>query len=543
MGVYSQPSERQEANSGLYITKSTFNVAQTGTGGTTSAPITSFGTPVCMVSTGVRSRKRSFGLIENGQPSQGGFMKRSVLNLFCAALFAATLAAGSAWADTVLHSFAGTPDGANPYGTPINDKYGNLYGTTLNGGAKGLGTVFVLCAPRAAGADIFPCTPPIAAWTEHVLYSFRGVASADGANPYSTLVFNSLYAGRDFTLYGTTFNGGGKGSDCDSSTGSVVGCGTVFELCAPSNFGGCGGVNAWTETVLHSFTAGTDGSHPFAGLITDKASDLFGTTVYGGSLGSCNGPSGGNEHCGTVFELKGSGLWTFPETIVHRFPGGTADGANPYGALCCNTIFAIPYFYGTTVNGGTGNAGAGEGVVYQVQNVAGFPETILYDLCTVPACADGANPYADVIFDSSGHLYSTTKYGGPGSGIGGTGGGIAFELTPAGPPWAETVLYSFLGGAGDGGNPTAGPLFDSSGHLYGTTLYGLACAALCGEVYKLTPAGPPWAETIRWTFLGTPDGEEPWGGVALDTPVSPTKQYGTTTIGGTSNNGTVYSQP
>ncbi len=104
-----------------------------------------------------------------------------------------------------------------------------------------------------------------------MLYSFKGLTSTDGANPYSTLVFNGLYAGRAFTLYGTTYNGGNP-QTCPAN-GVVQGCGTVFELCAPSNYGGCGGVNTWKEKVLYRFLGGKDGAHPFAGLITDKASD------------------------------------------------------------------------------------------------------------------------------------------------------------------------------------------------------------------------------------------------------------------------------
>lgn len=459
-------------------------------------------------------------------------MKKWVLKLFCGAVFAATLVSASAWgADTVLYNFAVSPDGNASYSTPINDKYGNLYGTSSQGGAHGHGAVWVLCAPGVSGPDLFPCTASLPNWTEFVLYSFKGLSSNDGATPYGALRFNGLYAGREFTLYGTTYNGGNPNS-CATS-GKVVGCGIVFELCAPSNHGGCGGVNTWKEHVLHRFLGGKDGAHPFAGLITDKASDLFGTTVYGGGMGSCIPSGTTNQFCGTVFKLKGQSPWTFPEIIMHRFKGGTTDGANPYAALCCNTIYAVPFLYGTALNDGAHS----NGVVYRIKNAGAFPETILYNFCSISGCIDGANPYADVIFDGAGNLYGTTSQGGSGS------FGIAYELTPAGPPWTQTILYSFLGTA-DGGNPAAGLLFDTSGNLYGTTLNdGPGCAA-CGTVYELTPAGPPWTETVLQGFIGPPgDGNRPFAGVSWDSPVSATELYGATVGGGSNSVGIVYSVP
>lgn len=466
-------------------------------------------------------------------------MKHRVLNLFCLAVFAATIvSASNAWAgDTVLYNFAGSPgsgpDGAYSYSTPINDKYGNLYGTTVFGGTYGYGTVFVDCAPSVVGPDLYPCTAGLSNWTEFVLYSFKGPVSGDGANPHSSLVFNGLYAGRKFTLYGTTFYGGTTKTCAVNGVG--LGCGTVFEVCAPSNFGGCGGVNQWKEHVLHTFLGGHDGSHPFGGLITDKASDLFGTTTFGGGGGTCIGQSGGNEFCGTVFKLKGQSPWNFPETILHRFAGGTADGATPYAALCCNTIYTIPYLYGTAANDGSGSAG----VAFRIKNSGAYPETILYNFCSVPGCLDGQNPWADVIFDSSGNLYSTTINGGS------SGRGVAYELTPAGPPWTETVLYSFLGGTTDGANPAAGLLFDGAGNLYGTTLSGgPGCAGSCGTVFELTPAGPPWTETLVYSFLGgLTDGASPYAGLTYDPPVSTTVLFGTTVAQGASSYGTVYSVP
>jgi len=458
-------------------------------------------------------------------------MNKQVLNSFCRAVFAAILilTVGAWAADTVLHNFSGPPsDGAHSYSTPIYDQYGNLYGTTHAGGAYGYGTVFVMCAPGVSGTDLYPCTPSLTNWTEFVLYSFKGFPANDGANPYSTLVFNGLYAGRDFTLYGTTYNGGK--TKCGAG-GALVGCGTVFELCAPSNYGGCGGVNVWKEHVLYRFAGGKDGAHPFAGLITDKASDLFGTTVFGGGFGSCVVGSA-NQFCGTVFMLKGQSPWTFPETILHRFKGGVTDGSKPYAALCCNTIFTIPYLYGTALTGGSGSAG----VVYRVKNSGAFPETILYNFCSLSGCLDGASPYADVIFDGAGNLYSTAFKGGT------TGNGLAYELTPAGPPWTETVLYDFLGGSADGANPASGLIFDAAGNLYGTTVSGgPGCGGSCGTVYELTPA---WTETMLYSFVGgVTDGASPFAGVTYDPPVAAGVLYGTTVKTGSSARGIVYSVP
>lgn len=111
-------------------------------------------------------------------------------------VFMLDVAAGT---ETVLHSFTGGADGANPYAGLIRDPAGNVYGTTVNGGASGKGVVFRV---DTSG-------------NETTLYSFTG--GADGANPYAGLLRDSK--GR---LYGTTYGGG--------STACSGGCGVVFQL-------------------------------------------------------------------------------------------------------------------------------------------------------------------------------------------------------------------------------------------------------------------------------------------------------------------------
>jgi hypothetical protein len=446
------------------------------------------------------------------------------------------LATGARASDTILYNFAGTPDGAASYSTPVADRYGNLYGTTVKGGANNLGSVFVMCAPLpTTSLDILPCTPGSSVWTEFVLYSFQGVSFSDGANPYGTLVFGNIGpTGRAFTLYGTTYNGGGNASGlvCGGNTG----CGTVFELCAPSSSGGCStSATSWQEKVLHSFSGGTDGAFPFAGVITDKASNVYGTTVYGGSMGTCLIGST-NWRCGTAFKLKPNATYTsWAETIMHRFKGG-ADGANPYAALCCNSIFAIPYFYGTTLRGGTASSGGtgNSGIVFKLQN-SPYTETILYNFCSFLGCPDGANPYANVIFDGAANMYGTTAYGGN------YGRGTIYELP--GPAYAsEAVLYNFCTGGGicpDGAVATAGLTLDSANNLYGTTEFG---GVGLGEVFVSPP--PYTTVTTLQSFAGgVGDGSLPFGGVIFDFPISTISLYGATTSAGTLGLGTFYSVP
>ena len=143
------------------------------------------------------------------------------------------------WSESVVHSFAGTPDGANPATGLVADSSGNFYGTTTSGGANGTGTAFKLKGKKL---------------TESVVYSFTNSAG-DGANPEAELVLDAFG-----NLYGTTNLGG-------------IGGGTVFEV-TPMG----------AETVLYSFTnSAGDGSSPEAGLVIDGFGNLYGTTNLGGA--------------------------------------------------------------------------------------------------------------------------------------------------------------------------------------------------------------------------------------------------------------------
>jgi uncharacterized repeat protein (TIGR03803 family) len=139
---------------------------------------------------------------------------------------------------------------------------------------------------------------------------------------------------------------------------------------------------------------------------------------------------------------------------------------------------------------------------------------------------DGSQPTAVPIFDAAGNLYGTTRYDGA------YGYGNVFELTPnLDGTWTFAVLYSFTGGK-DGANPWASLIFDSIGNLYGTTCNGGAHGH--GTVFKLTPnSDGTWTESVLHGFAGRRDGAHPWSGLTFDASGN---LYGETTQGGNSSN-------
>jgi|SRR5580698_582290 uncharacterized repeat protein (TIGR03803 family) len=287
---------------------------------------------------------------------------------------------GTTWIESILHSFVGGRDGANPIYGGLLDSSGTLYGTTYHGGhtncaSGGCGTVFELRSSHEG-------------YRERILYRFRG--GSDGENPSSTLVMDKTGA-----LFGTT-------------SGGALGLGTVFKL---TRYG-----NRYKESVVHHFRGGRDGAYPIAGLIAGPNGDLYGTTYGGGGCG--NPPSG----CGTVFLLTGSGR-SYVERILYRFQGGK-DGANPYDGLIADSTGA---FYGTSANGGS-SCGGGCGTVFRLMpSGKRYHEDVIYSF---QGGSDGRSPFGGVLIDSAGALYGTTFLGG-GSGCGGNGCGTAFKIKGA----------------------------------------------------------------------------------------------------------------
>jgi uncharacterized repeat protein (TIGR03803 family) len=407
------------------------------------------------------------------------------------------------YAETLLHRFKSSPDGASPEAGLVLDTAGNLYGTTVAGGADpscpggydtGCGTVFEMAASGK----------------ERVLYSFAG-------KPDATSPFAGLLVGKQGNLFGTTSNGGNV-YQCYAYGG--LGCGTVFKIDASGretllyefkgNFGtgkadGQGPMGGLTadaagnlygttpfggkeqsgtiftitkrgrEKVLYSFTGGPDGARPYSGVIRDSSGNLYGVAYFGGR-GQCVG------ECGTVFELDRSGSLT----ILYQFKG-KKDGGNPHGGLVMDAAGTL---YGTAQNFGDlqcnkrgGNPGCG--TVFKL-DPASKKFTVLHAFAGSP---DGATPNETLTIDKKGNLYGTASFGGDMSCNGGYSCGVAFEVDKSG---RESLLYSFAGGAQDGEVPYGGLVRDATGNLFGTTVSGGMgpCSQGCGIVFKLTPPRP-----------------------------------------------------
>jgi len=272
--------------------------------------------------------------------------------------------------------------------------------------------------------------------------------------------------------------------------------------------GAFSGVQARELTVLYKFAGGSDGDYPESPPIRDKAGNLYGTTIEGGS-GNCY--EGGA--CGTVFKLAPNGT----KTILYSFNGGS-DGAGPNWLA----MDKAGNFYGTTAaGGGTGCLDEfGCGTVFKL--AANGTETVLHAFTDG---SDGADP-GSLAVDKDGNLYGTAYEGGAQT-CGDLGCGVVFKLAPDG---TETVLYSFTGKS-DGGHPVPGLLRDRQGNFYGATSAGGMIGCYCGTVFKLDRHGK---ETVLYAFAGGSDGEGPYAGVVADASGN---LYGTTEFGGDENCG------
>lgn len=209
------------------------------------------------------------------------------------------------------------------------------------------------------------------------------------------------------------------------------------------------------------------------------------------------------------------------ERVLYSFLPA-ADGSAPSGGLFLDANGAL---YGTTQYGGT----LGNGTVFKLTPSGhSYTESVIYKF---QGGSDGSLPEGGIVADANGNLYGTTYRGGGSSLCNNFGCGTVFKLTRAGSSYTETVLHSFQGS--DGG-PVAGLFIDKTGALYGTTSGAFGGY---GTVFKLTPSGSGYAETIPYAFRGGPDGSNPSGRVFVDAAGA---VYGTTALGGLNSAGTAF---
>ena len=282
------------------------------------------------------------------------------------------------------------------------------------------------------------------------------------------------------TLYGVTLYGG-------TST-YPGGDGTVFKI----------NTDGSDFTILHTFLGGADnGALPTGGLV-QSGSTLYGTTMLGGDASK-----------GTIFKVEtdGSGF-----ALLHEF--STSDGNSPNGLL----------LYGTTLYGVTAAGGSSDkGTVFKIEtDGGGF--SVLHHFAG--GTDDGWGPQKLVAL-ADGTLYGATTAGGN------SNYGTVFKLGTDGSGFA--LLHEFAGGANDGAQPYCPPVLSGS-YLWGMTYAG--GDSNLGTVYQLRTDGSGYAVLHEFAG-GADDGATPFAGLLL----SGSALVGTTTYGGDSNLGVVFSLP
>jgi uncharacterized repeat protein (TIGR03803 family) len=328
------------------------------------------------------------------------------------------------------------------------------------------------------GGTVYELSPAAnSGWTEQILYSFSPTNNG-GTYPDGGVVFDGKG-----NLYGTT-----------DFAGPNVG-GTLFELTPASN-------GTWTEKTLYNFPAGSSYESPYGRISFDSAGNIYGLA------------QGGNGY-GVAYELIPGSNGSWSEKILHTFAGKN-DGSVVYGNGV--TLDSAGNVYGVAADGPHDY-----GVVFELVHGAKGTSTekILYAF-TGPA--DGGGPYPDVVFDQAGNLYGTANFG-------------IYKLTPqSNGTWTQKLIYTFKGGA-DGAYPDSHLIIDQAGNIYGTTSRG---GNHRGTVFELSPgANGTWTEKILHRFVTNGvDGVYPGlGGLTFDASGN---LFGTTSGGGSSNNGIVF---
>jgi len=395
----------------------------------------------------------------------------------------------------VVKNFSYSVDGGYIYGGVMQNTDGNLYGITAAGGSTGAGTIYKLTLAGAfsvihtmnAATEGNNSTSVFVKGSDNNLYA---LCNSGGTNNQGT-AFNVSTSGGltvlanfngSFKFGNTPFSTFIKGKDsayyATTSLGGAYGFGTIIKI--------CGG----TTSVLYSFNKGTDGGYPKGKLLLANDGNFYGMTSDGGA-----------KNAGTVFKITPSGTYT----VTHVF-NSTTDGGNPVSGLIQASDGLL---YGMTSTGGTGNSGT----IFKI-NLAGSSFNVIRNFVSA---TDGNAPVGDLVQANDGNFYGMTS-----------GSAKIFKLTQAG---VFTVIHTFNSST-EGYVPTGSLIQGIDGNLYGTCSDGATGSA--GSVFQVTLSG---TFKMLHAFNTTSDGRAPKGSLLQG---SDGILYGTTSIGGTYNAGTIF---
>jgi len=215
-------------------------------------------------------------------------------------------------------------------------------------------------------------------------------------------------------------------------------------------------------------------------------------------------------------------------TIIYNFCsiGACADGSGPISGL---GLGVDGNFYGVTPTGGMSgdycNSSSRCGTVFKLTPTGTL--TTLYSFCIQSFCADGADPVGGLVQGANGDFYGTT-FGGDIF----TSSGVVFKITSNG---EYTVVHDLA--SSDGYDPESALIEGRDGNFYGTALEGggptfCPSGGSCGTIFKMSPSGK-FSVLYDFCLQGAPchDGSNPFGGLVQG---SDGNFYGTTLFGGTS---------
>jgi hypothetical protein len=284
-----------------------------------------------------------------------------------------------------------------------------------------------ISALTAALAALVIAVTPGSAQTYNLLLSFNG--------PLSKITNGGMTIDSAGNVYGTRLSDGPSYN------------GTVYQLVPPNTQGG-----SWSENVLYAFQGSADGSEPGA-ITVGSDGAIYGATLGGGDTSNCA------AGCGTLFKLtppSNGGVWT--KTTLYAFLESTDVVSLTVGEG--GILFAGANGTGTLLNGA---------IISLAPTHNGWVESVTYSFT---GGADGANPSSNLLRDSAGNFYGVTEAGGVVTS--GTPAGVLFELSPPSGSdgvWTETTLHTFNNGTG-GGSPGGNLVRDTSGTIFGTTVFG-----------------------------------------------------------------------